>query len=100
MSSNVRRLQPEIRLSDRVLRPVERLARVAGVSASEIIEFFLVELLEGDVTPAASPGKAARRPPAAVIPITRARGYRGLLLGEPRPRRAGRLSRPRRAFSV
>ena len=98
MPSNVRRLQPVIQLSHRVLAPVERLARVAGVSASEIIESFLVELFEGDVAPPPR-SDGARRAPAPVIPITRARGYRGLILREPRRQRAGRAWRQRRRVS-
>lgn len=74
MPTRIRRLDPGLRLNDRVLAPVQRLARMAGVSPAEIIEFLLEEIFEGDVArPAAA---APARPRAAVIPITRARGFK------------------------
>jgi hypothetical protein len=74
MPSKIRRLAPVLRLNERVLGPVRYLARMAGVSPAEIIEFLLEEILEGDVAalvPPAPPAPPRRR--AAVIPITRAR---------------------------
>jgi len=74
MPTRIRRLDPGLRLNDRVLAPVQRLARMAGVSPAEIIEVLLEEIFEGDVaSPAAAPPV---RPRAAIIPITRARGFR------------------------
>ena len=83
MPLKVRRLPPVVRLSDRVLGPVQRLARMAGVSPSEIVEFVLEELFEGDVAPPPAPAPAvSARPPrlATVTPITRARRHRGAAL--------------------
>ena len=72
MPTRIRRLDPGLRLNDRVLGPVQRLARMAGVSPAEIIEFLLEEILEGEVAPPAPP---PARPRAAIIPITRARSF-------------------------
>ncbi|HEU5194062.1 MAG TPA: hypothetical protein VFW70_04925 [Methylomirabilota bacterium] len=41
MPSNIRRQHPALRLNERVLGPVRHLARLAGVSPKEIIEFLL-----------------------------------------------------------
>jgi hypothetical protein len=80
MPSRIRRLQPVIRLSERVLLPVQRLAHLAGVSCSEVIEFFLAELFEGEAVPEPAPAPRPAPPapgrPAAVIPIGRARRAR------------------------
>ena len=67
MASNIRRLNPPLRLNERVLRPVRHLARMAGVSPEEIIESLLEEIFEGDVRPA----PPRPRTPAAIIPIWR-----------------------------
>jgi len=74
MASRIRRLDPGLRLNDRVLVPVQRLARMVGVSPAEIIEALLEEIFEGDVPAAASPPSFRRRAP--IIPITRARGFK------------------------
>jgi hypothetical protein len=74
MESRIRRLDPGLRLNDRVLVPVQRLARMTGVSPAEIIEVLLEEIFEGDVpATAVTPPDIRRR--AAIIPITRARGF-------------------------
>jgi len=74
MSSRIRRLDPGLRLNDRILVPVQRLARMAGVSPAEIIEFLLEEIFEGEVVPPEAVAPPAR-PRAPIIPITRARGF-------------------------
>ena len=75
MASRIRRLDPGLRLNERVLLPVQRLARMAGVSPAEIIEVLLEEVFEGDLPAAAvTPPNIRRR--AAIIPITRARGFK------------------------
>jgi hypothetical protein len=83
MPSKIRRLQPSLRLNERVLGPVRHLARMAGVSPAEIIEFLLEEIFEGEVAPLAPPVPAPRRARAPVIPISRARAWtpRGFDLG-------------------
>ena len=75
MESRIRPLDPGLRLNDRVLVPVQRLARMAGVSPAEIIEVLLEEIFAGD-TPATAvtPPSIPRR--AAIIPITHARGFK------------------------
>jgi len=75
MPTRIRRLDPGLRLNDRVLAPVQRLARMAGVSPAEIIEFLLEEIFEGDVAPPVL-APPPTRPRAAIIPITRARGFK------------------------
>ena len=73
-----------IRLSEPVRRTIERLARLANVTPSEIVDFILSEVLEeaGLPEPAPDPSPAAVRhgsrsaEPAAVIPITSARRAR------------------------
>jgi hypothetical protein len=72
MPSNIRRLHPALRLNERVLGPVRHLARLAGVSPKEIIEFLLEGIFEGDVAPVVP---ARPRPPARVIPIARGRRW-------------------------
>ena len=71
-ASNIRQLTPSLRLNERVLAPVRHLARMAGVSPEEIIEFVLAEVFEGDLVPAV-PRRSG--PPAAVIPISRGRTW-------------------------
>jgi hypothetical protein len=87
MPSRIRRLQPVIRLSERVLLPVQRLAHLAGISCSEVVEFFLTELFESESAavpePAPPPPPPARRHPATVIPIDRARRSRAPSAGGP-----------------
>jgi len=74
MASRIRRLDPGLRLNDRVLVPVQRLARMTGVSPAEIIEALLEEIFEGDVPASASAPPSRRRAP--IIPITRARRFK------------------------
>jgi hypothetical protein len=76
-----------IRLSDTMLGKVEHLARLAGVSASDVVEFVLIEVFDGDgfLDPSPPDGREAdpplRKPgasvpsrsPADVISITRRR---------------------------
>jgi hypothetical protein len=73
MAQKVRRLEAPVRLSRRVLDPIERLARLSGVSASDIVEYILTELFEGDVTDAAT----ASTPPPEVAPERRRRSGPG-----------------------
>ena len=68
MPTRIRRLDAGLRLNDRVLAPVQRLARMAGVSPSDIVELLLEEIFEGEVAPPAAPPS---RPRATIIPITR-----------------------------
>jgi hypothetical protein len=85
MRAKLRHLQSVVRLSNRLFVSVQRLARLAGVSCSEIVEVILEEIFEGDLTlrpPSVRPG-AVTRPSAinragrgTVIPIERARGFR------------------------
>ena len=78
MTSNIRRLNPPLRLNERVLRPVRHLARMAGVTPEEIIESLLEEILEGDVpfpAPPARPAPPRHRTPARIIPICRSRRW-------------------------
>jgi hypothetical protein len=72
-----------IRLSEPVRQTIERLARLANVTPSEIVDFILTEVLEEAGLPeqlpeappaAANGGRSAE--PAAVIPITSARRSR------------------------
>jgi hypothetical protein len=75
-----------IRLSEPVRQTIERLARLANVTPSEIVDFILTEVLEEaglpDPLPDASPAPSTTRgcrtgtEPAAVIPITSARRVR------------------------
>ena len=67
MATNIRRLNPPLRLNERVLRPVRHLARMAGVTPEEIIESLLEEIFEGDIRPA----PPRHRTPARIIPIRR-----------------------------
>jgi hypothetical protein len=71
-----------IRLSDPLRSHVEHLARLAGVTASDVVTFVLTEALEdgslrppapADVQPEPAPAPAPPRRRADVIPITRAR---------------------------
>jgi len=76
-----------IRLSDTMLGKVEHLARLAGVSPSDVVEFVLIEVFDGDgfLDPSPPDGREAdpspRKPgasvpsrsPADVISITRRR---------------------------
>ncbi len=72
-----------IRLSEPVRQTIDRLARLANVSPSEIVDFILSEVLEEaglpeqlpDAPPAAPHGCRSAGP-AAVIPITSARRAR------------------------
>jgi hypothetical protein len=71
-----------IRLSEPVRQTIERLARLANVTPSEIVDFILTEVLEeaglpeqADAPPAGAP-RARSGEPAAVIPITSARRAR------------------------
>jgi hypothetical protein len=77
MAAKVRCLLPVVRLSPRLYASVERLAALAGVTPSDVVEFVLGEIFEGDLaapaTPPPAPPGASSRPPARVIPITRAR---------------------------
>ena len=74
-----------IRLSEPVRQTIERLARLANVTPSEIVDFILSEVLEEaglpeqlpDAPPAAAATQGSRSAePAAVIPITSARRAR------------------------
>jgi hypothetical protein len=80
MPGKVRSLdRARICLSGSVLEHVSNLARLAGVSCSDIVNYVLSEVLTGDTRPEALPGaappatgRASRRArPADVIPITR-----------------------------
>lgn len=79
MPGRVRSLdRRRIRLNDALQAHIEYLARLAGVSPDDIVNFVLSEVLEIDEPSQPAPG-AARRPtprpshPADVIPITRRR---------------------------
>ena len=86
MSGKIRPLdQRSIRLSEPVRQTIERLARLANVTPSEIVDFILTEVLEEaglpDPLPDAPPAPSTRgcrtgTEPAAVIPITSARRVR------------------------
>ena len=72
-----------IRLSEPVRQTIERLARLANVTPSEIVDFILTEVLEEaglpEQLPDAPPAVAPRDrtvEPAAIIPITSARRAR------------------------
>ena len=74
--------QRPIRLSEPVRRTIDRLARLANVTPSEIVDFILTEVLQEaalpDPTPDAPPAHPAARGcrpsgPASVVPITSAR---------------------------
>jgi hypothetical protein len=72
-----------IRLSEPVRQTIERLARLANVTPSEIVDFILTEVLEEaglpeqltDAPPPVAPRDRTVEP-AAVIPITSARRAR------------------------
>jgi hypothetical protein len=72
-----------IRLSEPVRQTIERLARLANVTPSEIVDFILSEVLEEaglpeqlpDTPPAAASG-GRNAGPAPVIPISSARRAR------------------------
>jgi hypothetical protein len=80
LGTNVVRLTPEVFI------PVQRLARLAGVSASAIVEFLLSEVFRDDslaselqpARPEVPAHRATPRPPrpASVIPLWRARTAR------------------------
>jgi hypothetical protein len=84
MPAKIRHLQPIVRLSHRLFASVQRLAHLAGVSYSEVVEVILTEVLEADATapcidvsrpaPSAVDRGGRRRP--SVIPIERARRFR------------------------
>jgi hypothetical protein len=81
MQARADRFRPVVRLSRRVFAPLERLARLAGVTSSEVAESILREMFEGEMGPAAAvpPPTAVpppATPPASVIPISRARSFR------------------------
>jgi hypothetical protein len=87
MAGKVRPLdQRPIRLSEPVRLTIERLARLANVTPSEIVDFILTEVLQEaglpdplpDAPPASTATRSDRRAaePAAVIPITSARRAR------------------------
>jgi hypothetical protein len=86
MAGKVRSLSPDtVRLRRNVLEPLQRLAHLAGVSVSEVVEFVLMEVLHDDpigpaqTTPLATDSKASaplHRKPATVIPLVRARPRR------------------------
>jgi hypothetical protein len=91
MPADVRRLATNVvRLTPEVFIFVQRLARLAGVSTSAIVDFLLSEVLRDDSlavplpqpaappAPPRPPGRPARRPaaPARVIPLSRARTRR------------------------
>ena len=72
-----------IRLSEPVRQTIERLARLANVTPSEIVDFILTEVLEEAGLPEQLPDAPPAVPqrdrsvePAAVIPITSARRAR------------------------
>lgn len=82
MPGRVRRLDRHyVRLSSHTLAHVEHLARLAGVSSSDVINYVLSEVFEGGLpaadragvppTPPIAPAVSSRRRPAEVIPITR-----------------------------
>ena len=82
MPGRVRRLDRHyVRLSSHTLAHVEHLARLAGVSSSDVIHYVLSEVFEGGLpaadradvspTPPIAPAVPSRRRPAEVIPITR-----------------------------
>ena len=87
MAGKVRPLDHRpIRLSEPVRLTIERLARLANVTPSEIVDFILTEVLQEaglpDPLPEAPPASLATRgsrstgEPATVIPITSARRAR------------------------
>jgi hypothetical protein len=84
MASKIRPLDHRpIRLSEPVRQTIERLARLANVTPSEIVDFILTEVLDEadlpeqlpDAPPAVAHGGRSAEP-AAVIPITSARRAR------------------------
>ncbi|TMQ15119.1 MAG: hypothetical protein E6K82_26150 [Candidatus Rokuibacteriota bacterium] len=90
MAAKVRCLLPIVRLSPRLYASVDRLAGLAGVTPSDVVEFVLGEILEGELasawTPPPAPPGPSSKSPARVIPITRARR---------RARNAGRRRAPK-----
>jgi hypothetical protein len=87
MASKIRALDHRpIRLSEPVRQTIERLARLANVTPSEIVDFILTEVLQEaglpdplpDAPPASSAPRADRSTsePATVVPITSARRAR------------------------
>src|SRR5262245_47170312 len=83
MSGKIRPIDHRpIRLSEPVRQTIERLARLANVTPSEIVDFILSEVLDEaglpeqlpDAPPAAAHG--GRNEPAPVIPISSARRVR------------------------
>jgi hypothetical protein len=95
MPSKIRRLDPVLRLNERVLGPVRHLARMAGVSPAEIIEFMLEEVFEGAGALPAPARPSRARGPAAVIPIARARNRALRALHLPALRRGAERVRDR-----
>ena len=83
MPGKIRSLdQRPIRLSEPVRRTIDRLAQLANVTPSEIVDFILTEVLQEaglpDPTPEAPPAhpvtsSCRRAGPASVVPITSAR---------------------------
>ena len=80
MSGKIRPLdQRSIRLSEPVRHTIERLARLANVTPSEIVDFILTEVLQEAGLPEPTADDSPARPaprhsgPADVVPITSAR---------------------------
>jgi hypothetical protein len=80
MTGKIRSLdQRSIRLSEPVRQTIERLARLANVTPSEIVDFILTEVLQEAGLPDPLPTDPHERPavkhsgPADVVPITSAR---------------------------
>src|SRR5262245_25182735 len=71
MPSKIRHLNPGLRLNERILDPVRRLARMTGVRPEEIVEFLLAEAFEVEVAAQVPAAPPRSRRPAAVIPIWR-----------------------------
>ena len=73
-----------IRLSEPVRQTIDRLARLANVTPSEIVDFILTEVLQEAGLPDPIPDEPSGRPaaggyrhtgPASVVPITSARRF-------------------------
>jgi hypothetical protein len=79
MNGKIRPLdQRSVRLSEPVRQTIERLARLANVTPSEIVDFILTEVLQEAGLPDPVPADPEDRParhagPADVVPITSAR---------------------------
>jgi hypothetical protein len=106
MPGKVRSLdRARIYLSGPVLGHVSNLARLAGVTCSDIVNYVLTEVLTGETQAEAlpgavppAPGRTGRRArPADVIPITRKRPPARLELAELRQRADGAREHARAA---